>query len=149
MLLQEICTPEVAQCTAETSVLAAARLMRTHHVGALVIVDTSDDGPVPVGLITDRDIVIEVLAAERDPATVSVRSIMRTPVIVARASEQISHAIERMSAHGVRRIPVVDEHDQLIGILTLDDLLKQLASDAVAIAEIVAREQNREHRQRR
>ena len=149
MLLQEICTPDVVYCPAETSVLAAARLMRARHVGALVVVDPTDDGQIPLGLITDRDIVVEVLATERNPAEMTVRTLMRTPVVLARASEQIAPAMERMTAHGVRRVPVVDEHGRLVGILTLDDLLRHLASNAVAIAEIVSREQNREHRMRR
>ena len=148
MLLKEICTPEVAQCPAQTSVLAAARLMRQRHVGDLVVIE-SDDGQRPIGLVTDRDIVIEVLAEERDPAQVAVRSIMRTPVVLARASEDLSEAIERMTTHGVRRVPVVDEHERLVGILTLDDVLTQFAGAAEAIAEVISRGQNREHRLRR
>ncbi len=149
MLLKEICTPEVAQCPAETSVLAAARLMRQRHVGDLVVIESADDGQRPIGLVTDRDIVIEVLAEERDPAQVAVRSIMRTPVVLARASEDLSQAIERMTTHGVRRVPVVDEHERLVGILTLDDVLKEFASAAEAIAEVISRGQNHEHRLRR
>lgn len=149
MLLKEICTPDVAQCPPETSVLAAARLMRQRHVGDLVVIESAEDGQTPIGLVTDRDIVIEVLAEERDPAQVPVRSIMRTPVVVARASEDLSQAIERMTTHGVRRVPVVDEHERLVGILTLDDVLKQFASAAEAIVAVISRGQNHEQRLRR
>lgn len=149
MLLKEICTPEVIQCPPETSVLAAARLMRERHVGDLVVVDSAEDARTPIGLVTDRDIVIEVLAEERDPAQVTLRAIMRTPVVLARDSEDLSQAIERMVAHGVRRVPVVDPHERLTGILTLDDLLKHFAGVAAALAEIISREQNRERRLRR
>ena len=149
MLLKEICTPEVIQCPPETSVLAAARLMRERHVGDLVVIDPGEDGQTPIGVVTDRDIVIEVLAAELDPAKVTVRAIMRTPVVVAHGSEDLAQAIERMSAHGVRRIPVMDEEERLLGIITLDDLLKQLASAATAIVDIISRERNHEQRTRR
>ena len=99
--------------------------------------------------MTDRDIVIEVIAKEQDPAKVTVREIMRTPVVVAHATEEVSEAVERMKAHGVRRIPVMGESQRLVGILCLDDLLKQIVTDAGALVDIVSREQSREHRTRR
>ena len=149
MLLKEICTPDVIYCTAETTVVAAARLMRERHVGDIVIIEEAEDGETPIGLITDRDLVVEVIAKERDPAKVRVREIMRAPMVVAHTSEEAHHALERMKVHGVRRIPVMDEHKRLAGIVCLDDLLKRLAADAVALAAVVSREQDQEHRRRR
>ena len=149
MLLKEICTPDVVYCGAETSALAAARLMRERHVGDVVVVDEPTGDQTPIGVVTDRDLVMEVLALERDPTRVCVREFMRTPVVVAQTDEDASQAIERMKVNGVRRIPVMDEERKLAGIVSLDDLLKQLAADASTLVEIVAREQNREHRTRR
>ena len=149
MKLKELCTPDVVYCTAQISALHAARLMRERHVGDLVIIDESEQTPAPIGIVTDRDIVVEVLAKDLDPATTPVGQIMRTPLVIARTSEEADNALERMRAHGVRRIPVLDEHEQLTGILSLDDLLKRLAADAAVLADIVAREQDREHRLRR
>jgi len=148
MLLKELCTPYAIFCTPDTSAAAAARLMRERHVGDLVIVEDEDD-QTPIGLITDRDLVVEVLAKERDPASVKVREIMRLPVVVAETSEDADEALERMKAHGVRRVPVMGEHRKLAGIVCLDDLLKRLAAHAVALAEVVSHEQDREHRLRR
>ena len=149
MLLKEICTPDVVSCAADRSVLHAARLMRQHHVGDVIIVEDMESDSSPIGVVTDRDIVVEVLGKELDPARVTLRQIMRTPVVVASITEDAAQALERMKFHGVRRIPVVDEKSRLIGVLSLDDLLQRLAADAASLAEVVTREQDREHRMRR
>ncbi len=149
MLLKEICTPDVVFCAEDATAATAARLMRERHVGDVVIVEDTEGDQTPIGVITDRDLVVEVLAKERDPSKVKVREIMRTPLVVARTSEDAYQALERMKAHGVRRIPVMDDYMKLAGIVCLDDLLKRLATDAAALAEIIAREQDREHRARR
>ncbi len=149
MLLQEICTPAVACCGPETSVLAAARQMRAAHVGDLVVTDEVDGDQEPLGIITDRDIVVEVVARELDPGKVPVKDVMRRPVVIANGSEEVARAIERMRAHGVRRVPIMGGERKLIGIVTLDDLVRALAAEAGALADIVGREQALERRQRR
>ena len=149
MLLKEICTPDTVFCAADRTALHAACLMRQHHVGDVILVEDTESDPSPIGVVTDRDIVVEVLGKELDPARVTLRLIMRTPVVIASMSEEVVQAVERMKSHGVRRIPVVDETSKLIGVLSLDDLLKQLAADAASLAEVVTREQDREHRTRR
>lgn len=149
MLLKDLCTPDVVSCSADDSALHAARLMRQHHVGDVVVVNDAETDPSPIGVVTDRDIVVEVLGKDLDPARITLREIMRKPAVIASASEDITQAVERMKAHGVRRIPVVDGSSRLAGILCLDDLLKRLAVDAANLAEVVAREQDREHRTRR
>jgi CBS domain-containing protein len=149
MLLKEILTPDVVCCGPGTSALAAARLMRERHVGDVVVVNDGDDDQTPLGVVTDRDLVVEVLGRERDPSTMTVRDIMRTPVAIAHTSEDAREALERMKRHGVRRIPVMGDHQKLAGILCLDDLLRQLAADATALTEVVFREQDCEHRLRR
>jgi CBS domain-containing protein len=146
MQLKDICTPEAAYCERKTTTLRAAGLMREKHVGDLVVVDDASDERTPVGIITDRDIVVKVLGKERDPARVPVGDVMRTPVVVANHTDDISDAIARMRAHRVRRLPVVGPHGRLIGIVTLDDLLRQLVNDAGALLEIVASEQDQEER---
>ncbi len=151
MLLNTFCMLDVARCSPRTTVLEAAHLMRHHHTGDLVVVD--DDGgeerQTPLGVITDRDIVVEVLARGADPARTLVSQVMRTPVVIANAQEDSSAVLERMRAHGVRRIPVVGEDGWLVGIVTADDMLKRLAADAHMLTEIVSKEQNQEQRARR
>ena len=138
MLLKEICTPDVVLCTPNTRVLAAARMMRHSHVGDLVVVEDPEGDQTPFGIVTDRDIVIEVLGKELDPSKVTVAEIMRKPAVIASESEDISQAIERMKAHGVRRIPVMGAHRKLTGIIALDDLVRRLAADAAALASVTA-----------
>lgn len=149
MLIKDLCTLDVVYVEPATSALAAARLMRERHVGDLVVVDEARGAQEPIGVVTDRDIVIEVLGKDLDPAKVSVRQIMRTPVVVAQSNEDVATAIERMRAHGVRRIPVMGGDGTLAGILCFDDLILQLASDASALAEVVRREHIHEQRTRR
>jgi CBS domain-containing protein len=149
MLLRDLCTPDVVHCTPQTTALAAAVLMRQKHVGDLVITDDLDGDQNPIGMVTDRDVVIEVLGKELDPRTVTVREIMRMPVVVARDDEDVSQVLERMKTHGVRRVPVMGAHRKLIGIVCLDDLLKQVAADVNALVDVINRGQGHEHRVRR
>lgn len=149
MLLKDLATPDVVCCGPESSALHAARLMRQHHVGDVVVVEDAGTDPSPIGVVTDRDIVLEVLGQKLDPARVTLRQIMRTPAVIAGSSEDVAQAVERMKAHGVRRIPVVDPGSKLIGILCLDDLVKHLAAEAASLADIISRQQDREHRTRR
>lgn len=149
MLLKDLCTPDVISCAPDCSALHAARLMRQHHVGDVVVVENAETDPSPIGVVTDRDIVVEVLGRELDPARVTLRQIMRSPAVIASTGEDVAVAVERMKAHGVRRIPVVDPSSRLAGVLSLDDLLQRLATDAAALAEVITREQDRERRTRR
>ena len=115
MLLKEVCVLDVASCGRDASILEAARLMRQHHTGDLIVVDDPGGDRVPLGIVTDRDIVVEVLANELDPAKTTVAEIMSARLVIAGADEDISVAIERMRLHGVRRLPVVDDAGCLIG----------------------------------
>lgn len=149
MLLKEICVLTVASCGRDASILEAARLMREHHTGNLIVVDDPKGDRIPVGIVTDRDIVIEVLASELDPAQTTVARIMASKLVIAGAAEDSADALERMRLHGVRRLPVVDHAGGLVGIVTLDDLLELHAAQATSLAAIVSKEQKREQRTRR
>ena len=145
MLLKDIFTPGAVCCGPNTTAQAAARLMRERHVGDLLVVAEDQE---PIGIVTDRDITIEVLGQDLDPAKVTLRDFMRRPVVMGHTSEDTSQVLERMKIHGVRRIPVM-EGSRLVGIISLDDLIRQFALDAGALADVVAREQGREQRTRR
>ena len=149
MLLKDICVLDVACCVRNTSILAAARMMRVHHTGDLIVVDDPGDDRVPVGIVTDRDIVVEVLAKELDPYKTTVGEIMSSRLVIAGGSEDTADAMERMRAHGVRRVPVVDSAGGVLGIVTLDNILKVHAAQATALVDIVSKEQAHEQRARR
>jgi CBS domain-containing protein len=146
MLLKEVCTPEIACCGPHTHALEAARLMRQKHVGDLIVVDDPEDERIPLGVVTDRDLVIEVLGKGLDPATTNLASVMRKPVVIARESEDTREVIERMRTHGVRRVPVVNDHGSAVGIITLDDLLGLFVQDATLLMDVVATGQKHERR---
>ncbi|HET6472814.1 MAG TPA: CBS domain-containing protein [Pseudomonadales bacterium] len=149
MLLKDVCVLDVVCCGRRTGIVEAARLMRTHHTGDLIVVDDPDDARAPAGIVTDRDIVVEVLGGGRDIASTTVGDVMKPHVVIAHESEDTAVAVERMHLHGVRRIPVVDRHGSLVGVFTLDDALKLHAERAKELVEIVEKEQTRERRTRR
>lgn len=149
MLVKDICTLDVAACGRNLSILEAACMMRQHHTGDLIIVDDPMGDRAPAGILTDRDIVVEVLANELDAAKTAVSSIMSSKLVIANADEDVLDAMERMRLHGVRRLPVVDRGGSLIGIVTLDDILTLQAGQLATLAGIVSKEMNREQRSRR
>jgi CBS domain-containing protein len=149
VLLKEVCVLDVASCGRNAGVIEAARLMRKHHTGDLIVVDDPNGDRVPVGIVTDRDIVVEVLANELDPAATNVADIMSARLVIASGDEDVAVAIERMRAHGVRRLPIVDAEGILIGIVTADDLLDLLAEEMTALAHLISQEQRHELATRR
>ena len=149
MQLKDLCVLDVACCTPDITVSAAARLMREHHTGDLVVIDNADEEREPVGIVTDRDIVVEVLARGRDPSKTTVSEIMSKQLVIASGSEDAMQALQRMADHGVRRVPVVDDEQCVLGIVTLDDMLRVHAEQATSLAHVVSKEQSREQRVRR
>lgn len=150
MAIGEICSREVVICSRPTSVQAAAELMRRHHVGALVVVDEQSDGRrIPVGIVTDRDIAVGVVAKGLSPDGIDVGEVMLPELVVGRESDGVSETLARMRAHGVRRLPIVDAQGILIGIVTADDLLDLLAEEMTALAHLISQEQRHELATRR
>ena len=144
MAVGEICNREVVITEKSVSVVDAAQLMRTHHVGDLVVVEEKDGRKHPAGIVTDRDIVVEVVAAGVNPEALKVGDIMGPEVATVRESEGLFEALRYMRDKGVRRMPVVDSNGGLVGILTLDDLLSLLAEEMTELAKLVSYERQRE-----
>lgn len=143
--IASICNRSVAFTTRETTVAAAAKLMRHGHVGSLVVVDQMNGGKrMPAGIVTDRDIVIEVVSVGLDPNVITVGDIMERELVVGRESDSVLETLEIMRFKGVRRLPTVGPDGQLVGIVTVDDLLEILAEELSELAKIVAHEQSRE-----
>lgn len=144
MAVGEICNREVVVTEKGLSVVDAAQLMRKHHVGDLVVVEEKDGSRRPVGVVTDRDIVVEVVAAGVNPEALTVGDIMSPEVATVREGEGLFEALRYMRDKGVRRMPVVDREGALAGILTLDDLLELLAEEMAELAKLVSHERKRE-----
>jgi CBS domain-containing protein len=149
MPISEICNREVVYALRDTSSLEAAKLMREHHVGDLVVVDDNEGVKVPVGIITDRDLVVEIMTPELDPSAITVGDIMTPELAVVKEDAGLYESIQYMRAIGVRRLPVVNNDGGLVGILTLDDLLELLAEEMSTLAKLVRHEQKKETINRR
>lgn len=144
MPVSDLCNREVVIVRPNDTVLEAAQLMRQHHVGDVLVVEDRDGIRIPVGIVTDRDLVIEIMAPGRDPARVTVGDLTRSGLVTVKEHVGLFEAIGYMRAKGVRRLPVVADNDGLVGILTLDDLLELLAEELAALAGLVKHEQHKE-----
>lgn len=149
MAIGEICNREVVFARANENVLSAALLMREHHVGSLVVIEESAGRRVPIGVLTDRDIAVGVVALGLDPAATLVGAVMGPEVVVVREDAGVADTVALMRQKGLRRLPVVDRAGGLVGLVAADDLLELLAEEMGGLAAIVAREQRRETEHRR
>jgi len=125
---------------------AAARLMREKRVGYLVVTDLAPEAAMRqvVGVLTDRDIVVAVVASETEPRSLRVGDVMtRTPLLV--GEDYLIDAVLRfMRDAGVRRVPVVGKQGELVGVLSLDDVLRSIAEQLASIAGSIRSEQQNE-----
>jgi len=142
------CTRQVITATPETGIVEAAMLMREHHVGSLVVIDSEKQDGKPVGIITDRDILVEVTAEEVPLDSVTIGDIMtRSPVVVSE-EENFFDCMDIMRKRGIRRLPVTDSSNQLTGIVSTDDLLKVIYEEMGNLVSLIIREQLKERHQR-
>jgi CBS domain-containing protein len=148
MRVGEVCNREVIVAHADESVHAAAELMRRYHVGNVVVVEERDGRTVPTGIVTDRDLVVEVMVPELEPKDLAVRDIVTGPLSVAREEDGLMDALEIMRAKAIRRLPVVDADGKLVGILTLDDAGGLLAEMQARLWAVVERQRSAEERRR-
>lgn len=144
----KICNREVIVIQRDATIVEAAKLMRQFHVGALIVVEKRDGRQIPAGVVTDRDLVVEVVATELDAAVITVGDIMSAEVFTIKESTASHEAIEFMRRKTIRRLPVVDESGELTGILTLDDALQLLSEELLDLAKLVRYEQKKETRHR-
>jgi CBS domain-containing protein len=119
-LARDVMTSEVVAVTPETSLRALCELMRKHQIGAVPVIDVSSR---VLGLVTDRDIVVRAVAARRDIDQVSAGDIMSVGVECADLETPLASLVEKMARYRVRRIPVIDHHERLVGIVSRDDLV--------------------------
>ena len=148
MEVGKLCTAETVCCARDETVQGAAFLMRKHHVGDVIVVDEPDGERSPVGIITDRDIVVSVVALGLDPLGLQVGDIMSDDLLLADEHDDVGGLIERMHLRGIRRVPVVAEGGRLAGIVSVDDLLGFLAEEMEDLARISPYQQQHERRTR-
>ena len=149
MPVKDVCVRSVVHVNRETTIHEAAQLMRQHHVGDLIVADPGEDGIKPVGIITDRDVVLSVVAPKLDATVITVGDIMGADLVTCREDMGVSECIHKMRSRGVRRMPIVNLAGDLVGIVSVDDLIEILAEELSELARLIAREQGREVRLRR
>ena len=148
MTIADCCNRNVVFASRETTVAEAANLMRHHHVGDVVVVDQIDGARTPVGIVTDRDIVVEVVAADVDPRRIRLGDLLVGELAIAQERDACRDVVRLMAAKGVRRMPVVNVAGALVGIVTVDDLLPDLATCLGELSQLAARGREREVRTR-
>ena len=143
----EYCNREVIIVEPTVSVTGAAELMRHHHVGDLVVIEKEGEEARPIGIITDRDIVIEVVAQKIDPDSLTVKDIMSTDPVSVTVTTSLLDTLELMKQRGVRRVLVVADDGSLQGLLSADDAIELIAEQLNDLTQLVNREVTREQKQ--
>lgn len=136
MAIGEVCNREVVVIDKGASIREAVQCMRDEHVGDVIVTEGEGLNRVPVGILTDRDVVIEVLAEDVAADNLCVADIMSYELLVAREDDDILDTIKAMRAKGVRRVPVVNPAGRLAGIISVDDLIELISeqlSDLVTL----------------
>lgn len=144
----EFCNREVVIAERQTTIVEAAKLMRKYHVGDLVVVDRREEMNFPVGIITDRDIVVEIIAGEVSLDSACTGDVMSFELITAKEHDGILETLQKMRSLGIRRMPVVNDRGGLEGILAVDDVLELLAEELTLLASAATHGQEKERKLR-
>lgn len=141
--LKDFATSKVAVVEPETPTVLVAQLMRKHHIGALVVVDAHEKTR-PIGIVTDRDLVLELMAEGLDPAVFTAGDIMSVDLVTATPEMDVLEAVQLMKTHRLRRLVINDDEGRLVGIVTMEDVLELLASELANLAAGLAGARDRE-----
>jgi CBS domain-containing protein len=147
MSVGQYCNREVIVTSQDSSILEVAQLMRQHHVGNVIVIERQGEQNIPVGIATDRDLVVEILAEAVSPDTVTVGDIM-SPIVTISEKQELWGTLKYMRNRGIRRMPVVNETGGLEGIITIDDILALLAEGLTDLTQLVKHEIEQETRSR-
>ena len=136
-----ICSRETIIADQKQTVLEGALLMQRYNVGSLLVVQNDQKGNKPVGIVTDRDIVLKVVSPELDVTEVKMEDIMSSKLLIANETDDVYDTLVKMRGKVVRRIPVVDNEGYLKGILTIDDILEFFSKEIGEIVRLFRKEQ--------
>lgn len=145
--LKDFATSVIAVVEPETAALVVAQLMRQHHIGALVVVAAGEKNE-PVGIVTDRDLVLELMAESLDPAVFTAGDIMSVDLVLARPEMDAMDAVQLMKTHRLRRLVIVDDAGRLVGIVTMEDVLELLTRELANLAAGLTGARDREINER-
>ncbi|MBU6153523.1 MAG: CBS domain-containing protein [Bdellovibrionales bacterium] len=140
MILEKIANRNVVTIPENATMELAAKTMRDQHVGCVVVVEDKGLRKIPIGIITDRDIVVSTSAFGIAPSTVYVRDVMSSAVVTARKNDSFNHVLMLMKEHGVKRIPIVDSEGALMGIVTNHELMTVLSDELNVLLKVTDRQ---------
>ena len=144
MNVGELCSRDVVSAPAGASLATIGGLMRDEHVGMVVITKAPMDENVATGIITDRDLMRAQLDRSADFPRLRAEDIMVRDPLVLGEEDSVDTAIQRMRARGVRRAPVVSSHGRLVGVISTDELVAQVARELAGLAQLLAQQPSRE-----
>ena len=144
MEIGEICSREVYVVRPDEPLADAVREMDRRHIGTVVVVEASGKSLVPIGIVTDRDVLCGQLKRHADLFTLTVRDVMTSDPWTIGESCGLAEAITGLRARGVRRAPVVSDARDLVGIVSLDDLLPAVAEELSSLAKLIGKQADRE-----
>jgi len=131
------CREQVVAVSLDTPALDVAKTMGERSVGSVVVISGDNK---PRGILTDRDLAVRVMAQEKNPGEVRAEEIMTRDVVTFQDSMGIYEAIQKMTDAGIRRMPIVDDTGKLIGIVTMDDIIRMLGEEMAAIAKNIEKQ---------
>jgi signal-transduction protein with cAMP-binding, CBS, and nucleotidyltransferase domain len=137
MGIVKCCREQVVAVSSDTPALDVAKVMGEKNVGSVVVVTGENR---PTGIITDRDLAVRVMAQEKNPGEVRAGDILTRDVVTFQDSMGVYEAIQKMTAEGIRRMPIVDDGGRLIGIVTMDDIIRMLGEEMTAIAKNIEKQ---------
>ena len=117
----DVMTSNPACCSPDDTVAKAAGLMKSGNVGSIPVVENEQTRKL-VGIVTDRDLALKIVAEGRDPAATKVQAVMTGPVVTCRADDDLQVALDAMAGHQLRRIPVVNGEQRVVGIIAQADV---------------------------
>ena len=150
MFIRDYCNMNVICCEADAPIAEVAALMRRHHVGDVVVIDSQlQEQRVPIGIITDRDILVETIALDIEAKLFTASDLMTAPVTTVQEDASLAEAMSIMRGKRIRRLPVVNRAGGLFGMVTSDDLLNLLAAELSMLAGLMVEQTINERRLRK
>ena len=138
MSISEYCNLNVVCCEADAPIAEVAMLMRKHHVGDVIVVDSQPEGArIPIGIITDRDILVETIALDIEAKLFTASDLMNSPVTTVQEDAEVTEALGIMRGKRIRRLPVVTRAGTLFGMVTTDDFVNLLSAELSILAGLM------------
>ncbi len=148
MPIKQICSKSVVTVEKDATIVEVAKLMRKRHVGSIIVTEIKAGQCLPVGIITDRDLVTEVIANGVDFSKVTAGDIMSSDLATVQESAGVYDVLKSMGKNGVARVPVVDKGGDLVGLLSADDVIGMLAKELAQDSKIKSKQIQTERQSR-